>query len=137
MRLTILAVVLFAASNHAHAIEMCSGGNRAERKLTCLVDGDTGWENGVKWRLLDIDTPEYPAEAECPQEVPIARRATQRMQELMSSGYTIEWVHAQDDTEAKRELVNIRLPDRRNAGVVLVEEGLAVAWPHEPLVWCR
>ena len=29
---------------------VCSGGNRAARKLTCIVDGDTGWENGVKWR---------------------------------------------------------------------------------------
>ena len=39
-------------------IPICSGGNRRARKVTCLVDGDTGWEHGVKWRLKSVDTPE-------------------------------------------------------------------------------
>jgi hypothetical protein len=39
-----LALVLaFSASTAtADVLPVCSGGNRAERKLTCIVDGDTG-----------------------------------------------------------------------------------------------
>ena len=40
------------------SIEICRGGNRKARRLTCIVDGDTGWEDGVKWRLYGVDTPE-------------------------------------------------------------------------------
>ena len=32
----------------AGTIPVCSGGDRAARKLTCIVDGDIGWERGVK-----------------------------------------------------------------------------------------
>src|SRR5688572_5675934 len=37
-------------------VPVCSGGK--VNRETCLVDGDTGWEKGVKWRLRDVDTPE-------------------------------------------------------------------------------
>jgi endonuclease YncB( thermonuclease family) len=46
------------------AINICSGGTRAKRKLTRVVDGDTILQNGVKMRLLEIDTPET-FEAQC------------------------------------------------------------------------
>ncbi len=58
-------------------------GDRVARRLTCLVDGDTGWELGTKWRLLDIDTPET-IEAECDREKEIGERAKLRLQSLMS-----------------------------------------------------
>jgi endonuclease YncB( thermonuclease family) len=54
----VIWLAMTLAANPAMAIDMCSGGDRAARKVTCLVDGDTGWERGVKWRLLDIDAPE-------------------------------------------------------------------------------
>ena len=66
---------------------ICTGPDRAARKLTCLVDGDTGWENGVKWRLQGVDTPEYAANTECPEEPEQAAQATMRMLELMRGGY--------------------------------------------------
>lgn len=115
-------------------MRICTGGNRAERKVTCLVDGDTGWEVGVKWRLLDVDTPENPAQAECDQEVEYAKAATYRMLELMSEGYTIVW--AGKDDGGNRELVRIRLRDGSDAGAVLIAEGHAVRWPHRSGVWC-
>lgn len=115
-------------------IEICSGPDRAERKVTCLVDGDTGWENGVKWRLREIDTPERGENAECAEEPRIAAAATARMTALMRTGYTIEWSGETD--RAGRQLVTVRLANGRDAGEVLVEEGLAVRWPHRPRVWC-
>jgi len=34
-------------------------------RITCVVDGDTVWFEGVKYRLAVIDTPEKGALAEC------------------------------------------------------------------------
>lgn len=67
----------------ASAIDICSGGNRAARKVTCVVDGDTIWQNGVKMRLLDIDTPET-FEAQCDRERQLGEKAKLRLQSLMS-----------------------------------------------------
>ncbi|MEO1749922.1 MAG: hypothetical protein AAFR27_15140 [Pseudomonadota bacterium] len=53
------AVIAIAYVSDAYALDICTGGDRAARKVTCLVDGDTGWQNGVKWRLEGVDTPEY------------------------------------------------------------------------------
>jgi endonuclease YncB( thermonuclease family) len=53
-----LAALLGFLPKDAAAIDTCSGGNRAARKVTRIVDGDTIWQAGVKMRLLDIDTPE-------------------------------------------------------------------------------
>src|SRR5690606_633665 len=69
-KITIMVAAVAALAGPAEAIEICSGGNRAARKVTCLVDADTGWERGVKWRLLDIDTPEI-SRPECPRELEI------------------------------------------------------------------
>jgi endonuclease YncB( thermonuclease family) len=56
----IIACALFAVTAPAMAIEwpVCSGGNRAARHVTCVVDGDTWWRNGVKYRLACVDAVE-------------------------------------------------------------------------------
>jgi len=46
----------------------------------CLVDGDTGWERGVKWRLTRVDTPEV-SEPSCANE-----RLCHRYRRLAASG---------------------------------------------------
>lgn len=124
-----------AASASAAEFGMCSGPDRAARKVTCLVDGDTGWEQGVKWRLEGVDTPEYAAHAECPEEPERAAQATMRMLELMQRGYEINWLGEKGG--AGRDLVRIKLADGRDAGAVLIEDGFAVDWPHVPRVWCN
>ncbi|WEX12237.1 hypothetical protein [Chelativorans sp. AA-79] len=50
---------------HSWLDRVCSGGNRAKRQVACLVEGDTGWEDGMKWRLKGVETPEYAKHAEC------------------------------------------------------------------------
>jgi endonuclease YncB( thermonuclease family) len=37
---------------------VCHGGNRAARHVTCVVDGDTWWRDGVKYRLACVDAVE-------------------------------------------------------------------------------
>jgi endonuclease YncB( thermonuclease family) len=133
-RLGFCRMLLVTLPVAAEAIEICKGGNRAERAMTCLVDGDTGWEAGVKWRLKGVDTPEYAANAECAQEPEFAKSATYRMIELMFEGYSVEWL---GESDGSRELVRVKLPDGRDAGTVLISEGHAIPWPHTLEVWCR
>ena len=112
----------------------CSGPDRAERKVTCLVDGDTGWERGRNWRYEGIDTPEISQPA-CERERVIGHAATDRLRELMFGGYTIIW--SGESGRYDRELVTIRLTDGRDAGEVLIKEGLAQPWPNSGNVWCE
>jgi hypothetical protein len=42
------AFFLFLCTTPALALPVCEGADRAARRLTCIVDGDTGWESGVK-----------------------------------------------------------------------------------------
>ena len=134
--LCLAACISVAANAPASALEICKGGNREARRVTCLVDGDTGWHDGFKWRLEGIDTPEYEPQAECASPEPmLAAAATYRMLELMQDGYTIQLLGRRD--RSGRELVKVALPDGRDAGGVLLAEGHATLWPHERGVWCR
>jgi endonuclease YncB( thermonuclease family) len=132
MRLWIIAGIMLAASP-ALAFPTCTGPNRADRKLSCGIDGDSGWEKGRKWRLLDIDAPEM--HGACPTETRLARQSRDRLKALMDEGYRIHRSGRQD--RAGRDLVRIRLRDGRDAGDVLMSEGLAQPWPNEGNVWCE
>ena len=116
------------------SIEICRGGNRKARRLTCIVDGDTGWEDGVKWRLNGVDTPEISRPA-CAKERRTAIAARDRLRDLMSGGYRIEWIGSSGSYG--RKLVRIRLADGRYAGRTLMREGLAQPWPNSGNVWCE
>jgi endonuclease YncB( thermonuclease family) len=79
---TTIAVAILSLATPAAAIDICSGGNRAERRVTCVVDGDTIWHDGVKMRLLEIDTPET-YHAQCDREKQLGEKAKLRLQSLM------------------------------------------------------
>ncbi len=49
-------------------MHLCAPGERNTSSKTCVVDGDTLWLHGVKYRLADFDTPE-------PQNVAARRRS--------------------------------------------------------------
>lgn len=128
-----LSVLALFLTGPATAMDECRGGNRAARALTCLVDGDTGWERGEKWRLLDIDTPETDR-AECKAEYARGKEALARLRQLMAGGYGFEWDGRMD--RSKRKLVRVILSDGRDAGQVLLDENLAQRWPNKGNVWC-
>ena len=104
-------------------------------RTTCLVDGDTGWQDGHKWRMLAIDTPEMADKAECTRERELAIAARDRLQALMENGYSINWLDRND--RYGRALVNVVLPDGQDAGKVLLHEGLAQPWPNHSNLWCQ
>lgn len=115
------------------SVYVCSGGDRHAQGVTCIVDGDTGWENGVKWRLVDKDTPELSRPA-CNREYRLAVRARDRLLQLMSGGYVVE--PSGGTGRYGRQLVHIRLSSGEYAGDVLMREGLAQPWPNTRNVWC-
>ncbi|MEF2553419.1 hypothetical protein VQ042_19000 [Aurantimonas sp. A2-1-M11] len=51
----------------ARTIPVCSGSDQAERKLTRIVDGETGGKRGVRWRALNVKPPEM-SQLECAAE---------------------------------------------------------------------
>jgi endonuclease YncB( thermonuclease family) len=112
---------------------ICSGGNRAASGVTCLVDGDTGWENGEKWRIANIDTPEL-SKPQCAAERRQALAARDRLRSLMAVGYSLS---GGDADRYGRRLVTVTLSDGRDAGDVLIEEGLSQPWPNRGNPWCR
>ncbi|MFD0916884.1 thermonuclease family protein [Pseudahrensia aquimaris] len=126
--------ILLPIAAQAAQIGTCSGGNRAARQVTCIVDGDTGWERGVKWRMAGIDTPERGKRAACSAERRKSTEATKRLIQLMRGGYRL--VKTGKTGKYGRVLVRVRLKDGRDAGQVLMREGLAQRWPNRGNPWC-
>lgn len=60
---------------------ICSTGKRTN----CIVDGDTFWREGVKYRIVGYDAPESGDGARCRQERELADRATRQLQHFMSA----------------------------------------------------
>ena len=133
MRRLGLLLVCAAMPAWADSLPVCTGPDRAERKLTCVVDGDSGWEAGARWRLADVNAPEIDR-ATCRREQQVGFKARDRLRELMASGYTIERVEHQERFD--RDLVRIRLANGRDAGQQLLNEGLAKPWPQTGSKWC-
>ncbi|KQQ37203.1 hypothetical protein ASG19_12755 [Rhizobium sp. Leaf306] len=55
----------------------------------------------------------------------------------MSNGYRLDDSGTEDRTSDRRNLVHIILPDGRDAGNVLIQEGLAQQWPNKGDRWCE
>lgn len=103
-------------------------------RKTCLVDADTGWQDGTKWRFEGVDAPEMDDKAECAAEREKAAKALGRLKSLMTEGYAISDSGRKD--KFGRSLVKVALLDGRDAGNLLISEGLARAWPNTGNVWC-
>ncbi|MGO8655868.1 hypothetical protein ACC771_09285, partial [Rhizobium ruizarguesonis] len=58
----------------------------------------------------------------------LVRRSRDRLTELLRPGYLIHWNGRRD--RSKHALVLIGLVDGRDAGAVLISEGLAQRWPN-------
>lgn len=100
----------------------------------CVVDGDTFWFRGEKYRIADIDTPETHG-PRCVAEGELGARATQRLQALMNAGpFSLE----RGDRDADRYGRSLRVVTRggESIGAMLVTEGLARSWDGSRHPWC-
>lgn len=106
-----------------------SGGGR-----NCVVDGDTFWFAGEKYRVADIDTPEtHPAR--CAEEAALGEAATGRLRQWLNGGaFTLE--SPGRDTDRYGRKLRIVTRNGTSVGSVLVAEGLARPWEGRRRPWC-
>ncbi|MDK1389129.1 thermonuclease family protein [Sinorhizobium sp. 8-89] len=109
---------------------ICAAGART----TCVVDGDTFWIDGIKYRISDIDTPEI-GEPKCAWERELGQRAKYRLQSLLNNGPFGLKAGPRDEDKYGRKLREVyRLG--RSLGAQLVDEGLAHRWIGFKQSWC-
>lgn len=118
-----LALLVVAAPAPAYSAEQVSCASLV------VIDGDTIKCDGQNIRLLGggvpfksgVDAPEMGSRAKCEFERDLAMKAKTRLKELLLAGVPrIEDSGARDRTQSRRPLVNIHLPDGREAGQVLM-----------------
>ncbi|WP_210727606.1 thermonuclease family protein [Sphingopyxis sp. PAMC25046] len=100
----------------------------------CVVDGDTFWFAGEKYRVADIDTPEtHPAR--CAEEAALGEAATGRLRDWLNAG-TFSLEDTGRDTDRYGRKLRIVTRDGASVGSVLVTEGLARPWEGRRRPWC-
>lgn len=76
----------------------------------------------VRVRLINIDTPEI--HGECVAEIVAAKRARDRLGELIPIGSRVELANIKDDKYLGRIDANVIMPNGRDVGIVLINEKL-------------
>jgi endonuclease YncB( thermonuclease family) len=106
-----------------------SGGGR-----DCVVDGDTFWFAGEKYRIADIDTPEtHPPR--CAEEARLGAAATERLRRWLNDGaFSLE--SGARDTDRYRRKLRVVTRGGVSAGSALASEGLARRWEGYRRPWC-
>ena len=103
-------------------------------RVTCVVDGDTFWLDGTKYRIADVNTPET-SSPQCAREAELGRRATQRLAELLNAGpFTLSSIDRDEDQYGRKLRIVSR--DGQSLGLTLVAEGLAHEWQGYRQGWC-
>ncbi|TDQ24179.1 thermonuclease family protein [Phyllobacterium brassicacearum] len=103
-------------------------------RVTCVVDGDTFWLDGVKYRISDIDTPEI-SEPKCAWERELGEQAKYRLQSLLNEGPFGLQAGIRDADKYGRKLREV-YRGGRSLGSQLVDEGLAHRWLGSKQSWC-
>lgn len=106
-----------------------SGGGR-----DCVVDGDTFWFAGEKYRIADIDAPEtHPPR--CAEEAALGAAATDRLHDWLNDGaFSLE--NTDRDTDRYGRKLRVVTRGGHSVGSVLVDEGLARRWEGRRRPWC-
>lgn len=101
---------------------ICGDGPR----VTCVVDGDTFWHQGVKIRIADIDTPEL-SPPRCEAERVKGEAAKRRLRDLLNAGKFSLVAGWGDEDRHGRKLMTVTRHGR-SIGEILIAEGLARRW---------
>ena len=102
--------------------------------INCIVDGDTFWFQGTKYRIADIDTPETHG-SRCPAEAALGAQATRRLHSLVNAGaFSLE--RGERDTDRYGRSLRIVTRSGESIGGMLVAEGLARKWDGARHPWC-
>lgn len=99
-----------------------------------VVDGDTIKLGTQSLRLVNIDTPEIRS-AQCPEENALGEQARTRLKALLSEGQIAILPNGKLD-KFGRPLVKLEIAGK-DAGEILVSEGLARIWQGRNETWCK
>lgn len=100
----------------------------------CVVDGDTFWLGGEKYRVLDINTPEI-SHPRCDRELALGQAATKRLRELLNAGpFSLE--SGPEETDRYGRKLRRITRGGQSLGDILVAEGLAERWQGFRRNWC-
>lgn len=88
-----------------------------------VIDGDTIAVRGAPVRIIGLDAPEL--HGRCPRETALARRARDRLAQLLSGGATIT---RRGRDRYGRGLAVVQDAQGRDVAQVLISEGLARAY---------
>lgn len=97
----------------------------------CIVDGDTWWLAGEKFRLAGYDTPEL--NGRCPEERRLALAARDRLRALLADG-DVQWRRTGRDLYGRT--VASLLVNGELVGELLVADGLAKRSGARRQNWC-
>lgn len=89
----------------------------------------------VHVRLINNDTPEL--KGACAKEIEMANQAKDVLANLLPVGFVVDLQNIQDDKYLGRIDANVVLPDGRDVGEILIQEGLARPYSGgRRLGWC-
>jgi endonuclease YncB( thermonuclease family) len=127
----LLSLLVTAFKANAAQFALCGSSER----ITCVVDGDTLWLNGEKFRLQGYDTPETTTGlcgGEAEQQ--LGYRAALRLVELLNMG---GGALRRTGVDRYGRTLAILTIDGRDIADILVAEVLARYWPDGDEFWCR
>lgn len=107
----------------------------SDKRITCVVDGDTFWYQGTKIRIADINAPEV-SHPGCPQEAQLGARATQRLTQLLNAGH-FSLVTQGRPVDRYGRALRVVVRQGQSLGARLEAEGLAEHWQGRRGNWCR
>lgn len=99
---------------------------RGPVRVNCVVDGDTFWLKGTKYRVAENNAPEVRS-PECSVEADLGDRAPSRLVDLLNEGgFSLQSIdHDQDKYGSK---LRVLTRGSESLGDTLVSEGLAERW---------
>lgn len=104
-----------------------------------VVDGDTFWAEGVKYRVLDIDTPETQSNPrhgyKCDAERRLGNIATRKAEALLLDRKV--WIKPRGEDRYKRTLARVRHTQKEWYGPTMIELGVAAKWTGRKHKWCE
>ena len=104
-----------------------------EKRITCVVDGDTLWYQGTKIRLIGIDAPEV--SGQCRWERQLAAQATEHLTALLNTG--LRRIAYDGEDRYGRALARLWVKDGE-VGPAMIAVGLAEPYgTGGGAPWCR
>lgn len=115
-------------------IHICGQGPR----VNCVVDGDTVWLLGKKYRIAGIDAPEKGHHASCEAERKIAKRASIALRNMLAGRRLL--LIDKGVGYFGRPLIEIHAYCGWNCSIFvgesMIDSGLAQPWPNSGNPWC-